>query len=155
MAWEHREISNASIRGGVAAELDPLGMNAGLINPFPLPSTRRPLEAARTYPGFSDLSRGQCVVDDIDTPCEAITGEATVQCPPAGCHSLNLRTNRIEDFHAYADRYAGYVSAEDAYAGNGHYTNPADDEYNKYAKLYGLPLYYAGRLGPQEWALRK
>jgi hypothetical protein len=49
IAWEHRDASNASIRGAAVAELEPLGMNAGVMNHFPRTSTRLPLQMARTY----------------------------------------------------------------------------------------------------------
>lgn len=58
MAWEHRDPSQASVRGDVAAELEPMGSNAGVFNPFPHNSTRPPLTEARTYPGFADMLSG-------------------------------------------------------------------------------------------------
>jgi YD repeat-containing protein len=73
MAWEHRDPSYASVRGsGAAAELEPMGMDAGLINPFPLPSSRPPLQKERTYPGFGGIGSGQCQLDYIDTPCDVV-----------------------------------------------------------------------------------
>jgi hypothetical protein len=96
IASEHRDISNASIRGGAAAELDPLGMNAGLINPFPYHSTRPALQEARTYPGFADMMSGsQCRVDGIDMPCSMINGEATLQCPDNDCGPRSITVTAI------------------------------------------------------------
>jgi hypothetical protein len=77
MAWEHRDVSNASVRlpGAVdssgGAELEPMGMDAGafhLIAPPP-PNYRPPLKEARDYPGFADSSSSQCRVDYVDIPC--------------------------------------------------------------------------------------
>jgi YD repeat-containing protein len=100
MAWEHRDVSNASIRGGAAAELDPLGMNAGLINPFLSHSTRPALQEARTYPGFADMMSGsQCRVDGIDYPCSMINSEATLQCPDNDCGPRRLDVTNPDGEH--------------------------------------------------------
>jgi YD repeat-containing protein len=129
MAWEHRDISNASVRGGAAAELDPLGMNAGLVNPFPYHSTRPPLQEARTYPGFADMMSGsQCRVDGIDYPCSMINGEATVQCPDNDCgpRAMTLtnadgahKTILSNPFRAYSDGWSGFTPAGTTYVGDG------------------------------------
>ena len=118
MAWEHRDVSNASIRGGAAAELDPLGMNAGVINPFPYHSTRPSLQEARTYPGFADMMSGsQCRVDGIDYPCSMINGEATLQCPDNDCGPRALRVTNPDGetrsilttpFMAFANGVSGF-----------------------------------------------
>jgi YD repeat-containing protein len=96
MAWEHRDISNASVRipGATtitAAELEPLGMNAGVFHPIaPSPSAYRPpLKDARSYPGFADPATSQCQLDYIDLPCDMamtmIRSGAGLSCPPEGC----------------------------------------------------------------------
>jgi hypothetical protein len=118
MAWEHRDVSNASVRGGTAAELDPLGMNAGVINPFPYHSTRPALQEARTYPGFADMMSGsQCHVDGIDYPCSMINGEATLQCPDNDCgpHAIRVtnpdgetRSILTTPFMAFANGVSGF-----------------------------------------------
>jgi YD repeat-containing protein len=72
MGWEHRDVSNATVRGAAVAELEPMGSNAGLMNPFPLTSTRPPLAEVRTYPGFGGIGGGQCQLDYIDTPCDIV-----------------------------------------------------------------------------------
>jgi YD repeat-containing protein len=146
MAWEHRDVSNASVRSSVGAELDPLGMNAGLINPFSRPSTRPSLQEARTYPGFADMVLGsQCQVDFIDMPCGMAGGEATALCPN-GCRSLNLKTNRVEYFHAYSDERSGYLPPDATYLGNGYAYSPSaagsapvEDELAGYIKLDHAP----------------
>jgi hypothetical protein len=61
------------------------------------------------------------MVDGVDTPCSMIGGEGSVQCPPAGCRSLNLRTNRVEYFHANSDGYAGYMPAGAKYLGDSRF----------------------------------
>ena len=72
VTWEHRDASNTSVRGAAVAELEPLGMNAGVMNPFPRTSTRPPLSEARTYPGFGGLGSGLCRIDRIDVPCDIV-----------------------------------------------------------------------------------
>jgi hypothetical protein len=65
IAWEHRDLSNASVNisglaeGSNAAELEPMGMNAGafhLIAPA-LPAYRLLLKGDCDYPGFADSTR--------------------------------------------------------------------------------------------------
>jgi hypothetical protein len=133
MAWEHRDVSNASVNisglpeGSNAAELEPLGMDAGTFHLIaPPPSNYRPpLKEARDYPGFADMVLGsQCRVDGIDMPCGMAGSEATALCPPSGCRSLNLKTNQVEYFHAYADRYQGYSAVNAEYQGNGAVWTP-------------------------------
>ncbi|HEX8707723.1 MAG TPA: hypothetical protein VF723_05635, partial [Pyrinomonadaceae bacterium] len=73
MSWEHRDISNPSIKTSKgAAELEPLGMNAGLLNPYSTPHQQKSLTQLRTYPGFTEEGSTQCMEDNIDTPCEMV-----------------------------------------------------------------------------------
>jgi YD repeat-containing protein len=134
LAWEHRDLSNASVNisglaeGSNAAELEPMGMNAGAFHLIaPPPPQHPPLVEARTYPGFADMVLGsQCRVDGIDMPCSMASGEATALCPPSGCRSLNLKTNRVEYYHAYADGNEGYLAVNAEYTGNGEVWTPDD-----------------------------
>jgi hypothetical protein len=96
MAWEHRDVSNASVRlpgatdSSVAAELEPLGMDAGafhLIAPHP-PSYRPRLKEARDYPGFADSTSDQCRLDYLDTPCAIVLGMVASQAA-----KIDPRTN--------------------------------------------------------------
>jgi hypothetical protein len=121
-------------------------MNAGLINSFPHPSTRPSLQAARIYPGFADmLSGSQCQVDFIDMPCGMAGGEATALCPN-GCRTLNLKTNRVEYFHAYSDERSGYLPPDATYLGDGYAYSPSaagsapvEDELAGYIELDHAP----------------
>lgn len=74
VAWEHRDLSNASATGAAAAELDPFGSAAGPAftpNPRPVRPTGA-LEDVRVYPGYSDATSGECQLDGIDTPCSMV-----------------------------------------------------------------------------------
>jgi len=94
--WEHRDASNASYRrtdslGAIdatqMAELDPLGNNAGLSNPYVLPRSPAKLWFGGSYPSFGDNSGSggtQCLVDSIERPC----GEAV--------HLVRTRTADID-----------------------------------------------------------
>lgn len=98
MAWEHRDISNASVKtpgaaeGEGAAELDPLGMNAGVINPFPLPSTRPPLVEDHTYPVFSRAENLECSMYGVSAPCVDATGFDIARNHGGGSSSSNMAT---------------------------------------------------------------
>jgi YD repeat-containing protein len=79
MAWEHRDISNASVSipgaavGSGSAELEPMGMNAGSFHLIaPPPPSHTTLVAARTYPGFSDTTSGHYLVDGIEETPEIL-----------------------------------------------------------------------------------
>jgi YD repeat-containing protein len=122
MTWEHRDASNASVKAGVAAELDPLGMNAGVINPFPSHSTRPPLQEARTYPGFADMMSGsQCRVDGIDTPCSLVSGENSIQCPDNDC-GPRMTTVYITYKSGRKETYSGMTGP---FTRNAHFTGTA------------------------------
>jgi YD repeat-containing protein len=121
MAWEHRDVSNASVRlpGAVdssgGAELEPMGMDAGafhLIAPPP-PNYRPPLVQARTYPGFADMLLGsQCRVDGIDMPCGMAGSEATVACPNNDCGPQVINGELIP-FIAYDDGSTSFDHARE------------------------------------------
>lgn len=90
MAWEHRDLSNASVTGAAGAELDPFGSAVGspfTSNPRPVRSGEA-LEDARIYPGYSDATSGECQLDGIDTPCSIVQ---TMRESGALAHETTIR----------------------------------------------------------------
>jgi YD repeat-containing protein len=73
--WEHRDPSNASYRTSQQtsahpetwAELDPFASNAGLENPYQLPTQSH--KPNIFYPAFVLSSDGRCRVDSVDENC--------------------------------------------------------------------------------------
>jgi YD repeat-containing protein len=96
MAWEHRDLSNASVRmvgaadGSEAAELEPMGNNVGLSAPPP-PSGHEqyPIEYEPTYPGFGNVLSDQCRIDGISAPCDT-----AVRYLGSGAGGLDPETSR-------------------------------------------------------------
>jgi YD repeat-containing protein len=93
IGWEYRDLSNASAKGSIGAELEPMGSNAGLRAPLstdpvgPLPDL--------VYPGFGEASSGESMVDGINMPYELMlrvlaTGAATIdtKTPPEAASPL-------------------------------------------------------------------
>jgi hypothetical protein len=99
--WEHRDPSDASFRmtdgaGTVdsahAGELDPLGNDAGLTNPYALPHPPGKLWFGGSYPGFGDRSGDgakQCIVDFLERPCDEaayqVQSRMAAPCPNNNC----------------------------------------------------------------------
>jgi hypothetical protein len=104
VAWEHRDVSQASVRGATAAELEPWGSNAGISKPLTLAS-RSPeaFEAARTYPFFGNMISGQCIVDGIEMPCGMVSSSAT-QPKPVGATTAqrSLRPKQLPGLNPFA-----------------------------------------------------
>jgi hypothetical protein len=123
MSWEHRDISNASIKTSKgAAELEPLGMNAGLLNPYSTPHQQKSLTQLRTYPGFTEEGSTQCMLNGIETPCSLISSENSAQCPNNDCGPRGVMYEGKETlalFEAHADGYQGFVPVTARYIGNG------------------------------------
>ncbi|HUS09877.1 MAG TPA: hypothetical protein VMZ30_05365, partial [Pyrinomonadaceae bacterium] len=78
--WEYRDASNASYRTAAAngntdsdraAEMDPLGSNAGIFNPYTQTHQHWPREDAN-YPGFADLTSPDCQWNGMPFPCDAV-----------------------------------------------------------------------------------
>jgi YD repeat-containing protein len=68
--FEYRDATNATYitSTGRHDELDPLGNNAGIHNPYTIPNPA-PSED-RTYPGIADLLSGHCLIDKVPAPCD-------------------------------------------------------------------------------------
>jgi hypothetical protein len=118
MAWEHRDVSNASVNisglpeGSKGAELEPLGMDAGTFHLIaPPPSNYRPpLKEARDYPGFADSTSSQCRVDGIDMPCGMVSSETAVHCPNNDC-GPQVINGELVPFIAYDDGSSSFDHA--------------------------------------------
>ncbi len=80
VSWEYRDASDASYRmatanGGLdsdrAAEKDPLGSNAGVLNPYSTQGHQHWPGEDGVYPGFADLSYSDCYLDGMPFPCDS------------------------------------------------------------------------------------
>jgi YD repeat-containing protein len=73
IAWEHRDVSNASVKipgapvGSSVAELEPMGSDAGTHAPLSSQSDEPTREL--TYPGFGSATSSECRINGMDMPC--------------------------------------------------------------------------------------
>jgi YD repeat-containing protein len=81
VSWEYRDPSNASYRTAAAngstdsdraAEMDPLGSNAGIANPYTQGHQQWPGQDGN-YPGFADLTNPDCQWNGMPFPCDAVS----------------------------------------------------------------------------------
>jgi hypothetical protein len=79
--WEYRDASDAGFRvaskdgntdSDRAAEMDPLGSNAGIFNPYATQGHQHWPGEDGIYPGFADLSYQDCQWNGMPFPCEAV-----------------------------------------------------------------------------------
>ena len=79
VSWEHADLSGATQRltsasgasSGGQLELDPLGANAGVRDPYMIPIIQQQ-GIELSYPYVSDMLSGKCTVDGIPTHCSEV-----------------------------------------------------------------------------------
>jgi YD repeat-containing protein len=84
VSWEYRDASDASFRiagadgntdSDRAAEMDPLGSNAGIFNPYSSQGHQHWPAEDGIHPGFADLSSPDCQANGMPVPCTSLNYE--------------------------------------------------------------------------------
>ena len=143
VTWEHRDASGASLRmtdasgqgTAQAAEMDPMGVNAGLFKPFTwtVPDKTGQLVP---YPGSADMITnpgGGCVADGVPIPCEMLNQNNSRQCEDNDCGPRVGKDGKLtQPFQSFPDGWGGFLPPGAVYRGNGRYLVPGDpDELNE------------------------
>jgi hypothetical protein len=129
--WKHYDASGASYRSTnsagestEAAEIDPLGANAGTTKPFTWPPPTGPGKLEPYY-NIPDLNSafGGCVLDGIPVTCDVLTSENSKRCENDQCRVFSRKQGRVVDYHAYADGEEGYLPVGWLWTGTGFDAN--------------------------------
>jgi YD repeat-containing protein len=143
VTWEHYEPSNATYRatdtqgeGLAAAEMDPLGADAGFLKPLTWPESTAPGKLEPYY-GVAQLNGAfsGCVLDGVPVPCDMLTNDNSQQCEGNQCGPVLMerrdkKTGKVinyelsKPFQAWGDGGYGYLPRDAVYTGRGRYSIP-------------------------------